>query len=100
MIGTISTSVSGRTCAESSTRDSDNRSSISRAIRVACACMMPRNRSRALASSLAGPCSVSMKPDKAANGVRNSWLALATKSARISSTRRSGVWSWNVISMQ
>ncbi len=35
----------------------------------------------------------------AASGVRSSWLALATKSARISSTRRSGVRSWNVISM-
>src|SRR5688500_14084906 len=62
-------------------------SSISRAMRVACVCMMPRNRSRARASSLAGPCSVSMKPDSAASGVRSSWLALATKSARISSTR-------------
>ncbi len=40
-----------------------------------------------------------MKPDNAASGVRSSWLALATKSARISSTRRSGVWSWKVISM-
>ena len=39
-----------------------------------------------------------MKPDKAASGVRNSWLALATKSARISSTRRSGVRSWKVSS--
>ena len=81
-------------------RDSDSRSSISRAMRVACARMMPRKRSRAAASSLAGPCSVSMKPDSAASGVRSSWLALATKSTRISSTRRSGVWSWNVISMQ
>ncbi len=40
-----------------------------------------------------------MKPESAASGVRSSWLALATKSARISSTRRSGVWSWKVISM-
>ncbi len=48
MIGTRSTSVSGRTWADSSTRDSDNRSSISRAIRVAWVCMMPRKRSRAL----------------------------------------------------
>ena len=95
----MSTDASGRTWADNSTRDSDSRSSISRAIRVACVCMMPRKRSRALASSLAGPCSVSMKPDSAASGVRSSWLALATKSARISSTRRSGVWSWNVISM-
>ena len=37
-----------------------------------------------------------MKPDKAASGVRNSWLALATKSARISSTRRNGDRSRNV----
>ena len=67
-------------------------------MRVACACMMRRKRSRALASSRAEPCKVSMKPDSAASGVRSSWLALATKSARISSTRRSGVRSWNVIS--
>ena len=39
-----------------------------------------------------------MKPDSAASGVRNSWLALATKSARISSTRRSGVRSSRVTS--
>ena len=39
-----------------------------------------------------------MKPSKAASGVRNSWLALAMKSARISSTRRSGVRSLKVIS--
>ena len=39
-----------------------------------------------------------MKPESEASGVRNSWLALATKSARISSTRRSGVRSWKVIS--
>ena len=50
------------------------------------------------ASSRAGPCKVSMKPESAASGVRSSWLALATKSARISSTRRSGVRSWNAIS--
>ncbi len=79
-------------------RDSDSRSSISRAMRVACPCMMARNFSRAARSSLAGPCKVSMKPSSAASGVRNSWLALAMKSARISSTRRSGVRSLNVIS--
>ena len=56
--------------------------------------MMPRKRSRAAGSSRAGPCSVSMKPVSAASGVRSSWLALATKSARISSTRRIGVRSW------
>ena len=38
-----------------------------------------------------------MKPDSEASGVRSSWLALATKSARISSTRRSGVKSWTLI---
>ena len=43
--------------------------------------MMPRNFSRAASSSFAGPCSVSMKPSTEASGVRNSWLALATKSA-------------------
>ena len=57
--------------------------------------MMARKRARACASSRAVPCSVSMKPDSAASGVRSSWLALATKSARISSTRCSGVRSWN-----
>ena len=36
-------------------RDSDSRSSISRAMRVACPCMMARNLARATASSLAVP---------------------------------------------
>ena len=76
----------------------ESKSSISRAMRSAWTCMMSRKRSRAAASSRAGPCNVSMKPESAASGVRSSWLALATKSARISSTRRSGVWSWNVSS--
>ncbi len=67
-------------------------------MRVACPCMMARNLARAAGSSLAVPCKVSMKPSSAASGVRSSWLALATKSARISSTRRSGVRSLNVIS--
>ena len=66
-------------------------------MRVACPCMMARNLARAVASSLAVPCKVSIKPSNAASGVRNSWLALAMKSARISSTRRSGVRSLNVI---
>ena len=93
-----STGLLGRRCALSSMRDSDSRSSISRAMRVACACMIDRNRVRAAGSSRAGPCRVSMKPDSAASGVRSSWLALATKSARISSTRRSGVRSSSVTS--
>ena len=59
--------------------------------------MMPRNRSRAAESSRAGPCNVSMNPLSAASGVRSSWLTLATKSARISSTRRIGVRSWTVM---
>ena len=43
------------------------------------------------ASFRAGPCSVSMKPSSEASGVRSSWLALATKSTRISSSRRASV---------
>src|SRR5438128_11808926 len=46
--------------------------------------MMARKRSRAAGCSRADPRSVSMNPDNAASGVRSSWLALATKSARIS----------------
>ena len=92
----LTTAACGLTCALNSIRDSESRSSIKRAMRVACARMIPRKRVRAASSLRAGPCSVSMKPDNAASGVRNSWLALATKSARISSTRRSGVRSWNV----
>ena len=38
-----------------------------------------------------------MKPVSAASGVRSSWLTLATKSARISSTRRIGVRSCTVM---
>ena len=45
--------------------------------------MIGRNRSRAPVSSLAVPCSVSMKPRNEASGVLSSWLALAMKSARI-----------------
>ena len=44
MMATSSTRVSGRRCALSSMRDSDSRSSIRRAMRVACACMIARNR--------------------------------------------------------
>ncbi len=68
-------------------------------MRAAWPCMMARNFSRAAESSLAEPCSVSMKPSSAASGVRSSWLALAMKSARISSTRRNGVRSLKVIRM-
>ncbi len=42
-IGARSTGVFGCKCALSSMRESDNRSSISRAMRVACPCMMARN---------------------------------------------------------
>ena len=58
--------------------------------------MMARKRARAAASSRAGPCSVSTKPSSEASGVRSSWLALATKSARIRSTRRASVRSRKV----
>ena len=91
-----STGLSGRKCALSSIRESESRSSISRAMRVACDSIILRKRARAAGSSRAEPFNVSMKPEKAASGVRNSWLALATKSARISSTRRKGDRSRNV----
>src|SRR3989338_5123799 len=52
-------------------------------IRSASVAMIPRNRSRAAASSRAGPRRVSMNPSRAVSGVRNSWLTLATKSRRI-----------------
>ena len=55
--------------------------------------MMARKRRCAGGSSAAGPRSVSMKPIRLASGVRSSWLALATKSARIRSTARSRVRS-------
>ena len=74
-------------------RESDRRSSTRRAIRVACPPMIARNRSRASASSRAGPRKVSIKPAKVASGVRSSWLALAMKSARICSARFNSVTS-------
>jgi hypothetical protein len=77
----------------SSMRDSDRRSSISRAMRPACSRMTPRKRSRAGASLRAEPCSVSMNPTTEASGVRSSWLALATKSTRMCSRRRASVRS-------
>src|SRR5690606_20810859 len=76
-------------------RGSDKRSSISRAIRRVCECMICKNWSCAFASFLAGPRSVSIKPEIEASGVRNSWLALAIKSARMRSIRRASLWSRN-----
>ena len=76
--------VGGR-CSFSSMRDSDSRSSTSRVMRPACSRMMPRKRSRASASSRAGPSSVSIKPTRVASGVFSSCPALAMKSARICS---------------
>ena len=55
--------------------------------------MIARNRSRASASSRAGPRKVSIKPASVASGVRSSWLALAMKSARICSARFNSVTS-------
>ena len=66
-------------------------------MRSACSAMMPRKRSRAAASSRAGPRRVSMKPARPAIGVLSSWLALATKSARMRSARRSAVVSCSTI---
>lgn len=59
-------------------------------------CMIARKRSRAAGSSRAWPRSVSMKPVSEASGVRSSWLALARKSARVRSERRSSVSSRKV----
>ena len=59
--------------------------------------MISRKRSRACASSLAGPCSVSTKPLSEASGVRSSWLALATKSARMRASRSCSLRSRNEI---
>ena len=74
-------------------RLSDSKSSINRRMRCACACMISRNRPVASGSSRAGPRMVSMKPDSEVSGVLSSWLALATKSARIRSTRTIAVMS-------
>ena len=46
----------------------------------------------------AGPCRVSMKPISVESGVLSSWLALATKSARICSVRFIAVRSVSVTS--
>ena len=54
----------GARCSFSSMRDSDSRSSTSRVMRPACSRMMPRKRSRASASSRAGPSSVSINPTR------------------------------------
>ncbi len=71
---------------------------MSRVMRAAWLAMMPRKRTRASGSSRAGPCSVSTKPRRDASGVRSSWLALATKSARIWASLSCSVRSRNVIS--
>ena len=55
--------------------------------------MMSRKRGHDPASSLAGPRIVSIKPDRAVSGVRNSWLALARKSDRACAALRTGVRS-------
>ena len=57
-----------------------------------------RKRSRATASSRAGPCSVSTKARSEASGVRSSWLALAMKSARICTSLSCSVRSRKVTS--
>ena len=93
-----STLLSGRRCRFCSIRDRDSRSSTRRDIRRTCSPMMPRKRSCAAGSLRAGPCRVSTKPSNDASGVRNSWLALATKSTRIRSMRRVSVVSRKVTS--
>ncbi len=64
-------------------------------MRSACSLMTLRKRSRACASSFAAPCSVSTKPLSEASGVRSSWLALATKSARMRASRSCSLRSRN-----
>ena len=59
-------------------------------------CMICKKWSRAAASFLAGPRSVSTKPEIEASGVLSSWLALAMKSARMRSMRRASLWSLNI----
>src|SRR5262245_31728788 len=53
-------------------RERESSASIRRVMREACSAMMARKRSRALGSSLAVPCSVSMKPRSEASGVLSS----------------------------
>ena len=95
--GLSATCAVGATCSLSSMRDNDNKSSTSRAMRPACSCIIPRNRSRAAASSRAGPRNVSIKPSRVESGVFSSCPALAMKSARISSARFSAVMSCRLI---
>ncbi len=88
-----STRSTGGWCSVSSIRDRLSRSSIRRFMRAPCSAMICRKRACAGGSSAAGPRRVSMKPIRLASGVRSSWLALATKSARIRSSARSRVRS-------
>ena len=69
---------------------------MSRVMRSAWLAINRRKRSRATASSRAGPCSVSTKARKEASGVLSSWLALAMKSARICASLSCSVRSRNV----
>ena len=64
-------------------------------MRSACSLMTLRKRSRTWVSSLAAPCRVSTKPLSEASGVRSSWLALATKSARMRASRSCSLRSRN-----
>ncbi len=66
-------------------------------MRPACSCMMPRKRSCASRSPLAGPRKVSMKPIRVAIGVFSSWLTLAMKSLRSRSSRCSALASLSAI---
>ena len=54
-------------------------------MRAASACMRGRNFSCAARSSAPGPRNVSIEPNSVDSGVFSSWLALATKSARMRS---------------
>ena len=89
----------GEICSENSIRDSDRRSAIRRLIRSDSPAMISRKRGHEPVSSLAGPRMVSIKPDSAVSGVRNSWLALARKSDRARAARCTGVRSSSTTSV-
>ena len=82
-------------------RVSDSRSSISRRMRAGLhAHDVEEFLARRARRPWRGLCSVSMKPETAASGVRSSWLALATKSARASSARLIAVRSCSSTAVQ
>ena len=89
------TRLSGMICSSTSTRDNDNRSSISRDMRLASSSMIVKNRIRIAGSGTSSDSMVSTNPARLVSGERNSWLTLATKSRRTFSRLRCRVISRN-----